>query len=230
MTAENWGLYMDLLLQCPLFKNITAENLRAVLGCLQVKTVDFEKNEYIYQTGSPIRNVGIILKGSACIEKIDCWGNRSILDKVAAGDMFGEALSCAEVDSSPVDVVAREKTTALFADYRKIITTCSSACVFHTALIENMLGILAGKNIMLTNKIEHITRRTTREKLLSYFSSAALKAGSRQFAISLNRQELADYLAVDRSAMSAELAKMKKDGILEYEKNRFVLHNAEAEY
>ena len=166
MPKENYDLYMDLLLRCRLFQNIAVDDLRAVLGCLQVKTSCFEKNEYIYRTGCPIRSVGVVLKGSACIERLDCWGNRSILHKISAGDLFGEALSCAEVESSPIDVVAKEKTTVLFVDYRRIVTTCSASCIFHTALIKNMLGILASKNIILTGKIKHITRRTTREKLL----------------------------------------------------------------
>lgn len=218
---------IGILMECSLFEGIAEQDLQSILSCLQAKIEEYEKNEHIYIMGQSITQVGIVVSGSARIEKLDCWGNRSILTKITAGEMFGEALSCASVSRSPINVAASEKTKVLFIDYYKIISTCSSACAFYTALIENMLKILAEKNIMLTNKIEHLTRRSTREKLLSYLSSTALKAGGKSFEIPLNRQELADYLAVDRSAMSHELGKMQAEGILEFNKSHFVLHDFE---
>lgn len=215
--------HIEILQSCPLFAGVEAQEIDSMLVCLQAQTKVFEKNANVLAMGERLRHVGVVLSGGAFVEKSDCWGNRSILTKVEAGDMFGEAICCAEVTDSQIDVTASEKSEIMFIDYKKIITTCSSACVFHSRLIANMLKILAGKNIMLTDKIEHLTRRTTREKLLSYLSSQAMKQGSSTFNIPFNRQELADFLAVDRSAMSAELGKLRSEGVLEYHKNHFTL-------
>lgn len=216
---------LKVLKKCSLFAGILDQELKAILACLGAVNKAYVKNQYIYTMGQEIKDVGIIVNGAAFIEKIDCWGNRTILAKVMPGDMFGEALACASVVKSSINVVTSEETTVLFIDYRKIVNVCSSACTFHTSLIENMLKILAQKNIMLTGKIEHLTKRSTREKLLSYLSSIALQKGSKSFDIMLNRQELADYLAVDRSAMSHELGKMRNEGILDFNKNHFILHD-----
>lgn len=214
---------ISLVAECTLFDGIDSENLAEIFQCLQVKIRTYEKNQVIFQLGQPMRETGIVMRGNVTIEKTDCWGNRSILAKVEAGDMFGEALACAAVPHSPIVAVAVEKAEILFIDYRKIVTVCSSACVFHSRLIENMMRTLARKNILLTNKIEHLTQRTTREKLLSYLSACALRKGQRSFTIPLSRQELADYLAVDRSAMSHELSKLRAEGVIDFRKNQFIL-------
>ena len=164
-----------------------------------------------------------MLTGNVHVIQEDFWGNRTILANIEPGELFGEAFSCAGLDKLPVSVLAVQDSEVLMIDYRKIITTCSSSCVFHTALIHNMLRILADKNVMLTQKMELLTKNTTREKLLAYLSLQAQQAGSTKFNIPFNRQGLADYLSVDRSAMSAELSKMQKDGVLVYKKNRFEL-------
>ncbi len=214
---------IPLVADCILFDGVSSENLADIFRCLQAKIRRYEKNQVVFQLGQPIRETGIVIQGNVNIEKTDCWGNRSILAKVEAGDMFGEALACASVSCSPIAVVAAESTEILFLDYRRIVTVCSSACAFHSRLIENMMRILAKKNLMLTNKIEHLTQRTTREKLLSYLSAVSLQKGQRSFAISLSRQELADYLAVDRSAMSHELSKLRAEGVINFKKNQFTL-------
>ncbi len=219
--------YIEVLQGCPLFAGVAADEIDSMLTCLQTQTKSFDKHESVLAAGEEVRQVGVMLSGSAFVEKMDCWGNRSIIAKVEAGDMFGEAMCCAEAAAIQISVTTAVRSEIMFIDYRRIITTCSLACVFHARLIENMLKILAQKNIMLTNKIEHLTRRTTREKLLSYLSARALAQGDSTFDIPFNRQELADYLAVDRSAMSAELSKLRDEGVLEFHKNHFSLKTAE---
>lgn len=221
---EKYGKAIE---KCSLFRGIKESEIQLILNCLQAKIKTFDKGALIFAMGEKIERLGVVLSGSVFIEKADCWGNRSILAKAVGGDVFGEAMCCAEQECSQVDVTAAEKTAIMFVDYKKIITTCSSACVFHTALIENMLKILADKNLMLTGKIEHLTRRSTKEKLLSYLSYQSLQKGSADFEIPFNRQELADYLAVDRSAMSNELSKLRNDGVLEFHKNHFHLNEVE---
>jgi len=140
------------------------------------------------------------------------------------GDLFAEAYACAGNRPMNVSVYAASGGEALMLDCRRIVTTCPTSCAFHARLIQNLLSVVARKNIQLSGKMEHLSRRTTREKLLSYLSERSEQAGSLTFEIPFNRQELSDFLCVERSAMSAELSRMKRDGLLSYQKNRFTLH------
>ncbi len=206
-----------------LFSGIEKTNLLAMLKCLSAKSMVYEKDEYVVSAGESVSKIGIVLSGSVDLIKEDYWGNRTIFARAGAGEMFGEAFSCSESKIMPLSVVALERSQILFIDYRKIITTCSSSCEFHTRLISNMLRILAEKNILLMQKMEHITKRGMREKILSYLSEQAVLQKSNTIAIPFNRQELADFLSVDRSAMSKELCRMRDEGMLEFRKNRFTL-------
>jgi CRP-like cAMP-binding protein len=167
--------------------------------------------------------VGIVLSGSAFVLQEDYWGNRNILSNIGVGGIFGESFSCAEAAALPVSVIAKEDSVILLINVKKILTICSTACAFHTSLIMNLMRILANKNRYLTRKIEHITKKTTREKVLSFLSECAVQGGKNTFEIEFNRQELADYLSVERSALSAVLSKMKEEGIIDYYKNTFRL-------
>lgn len=173
--------------------------------------------------GDEVTYIGMVLSGSVNVMQEDFWGSRTILGHMRPGDLFAESFSCAEIKKMPVSVVALEDSQILLIDYRRIISTCSANCVFHSHLVKNMVHILAEKNIMLTEKMEHVSRRTIREKLLSYLSATAAKKGGNHIDIPFNRQELADYLYIDRSALSRELSLMKKDGLIDYDKNEFVL-------
>lgn len=217
--------YLEVMKKCPLFAGIAETDLRTLLGCLSATERHYKKNSFIFMTGDDVTVIGIVLTGNVHIIQEDFWGNRAILAGIEAGGLFGEAFSCAETARIPVSALAVQPSDILLIDYRRIITTCSSACAFHTELIQNMLRILAGKNVMLTRKMEFLTRRTTRDKLLSYLSAQAQQAGSNEFTIPFNRQELAEYLSVDRSAMSSELSKMRDNGILSFQRNQFKLHS-----
>ncbi len=215
--------YPEVLQNCPLFAGIQAEEIEAILHCLSSKKRSYAKNMYIYSTEESVSSVGLIVSGSVHIIREDYWGNRDILGQFGPGELFAESFSCAQMDKIPVSVVSAEETEILLIDCRKIIRTCSSACLFHSRLIQNMLQILARKNIALTQKLEQMAKRTTREKLLAYLSAEAQKAGSNSFMIPFNRQELADYLSVDRRRMSAELSKMRSEGLLDFDRSRFAL-------
>lgn len=216
--------YMELIDKCPLFADMTEAELSALLSCLSAREHQYAKNQFIFTAGSQVSVIGTVLSGAAHVIHEDFWGNRTILAAIGEGGMFGEAFTCAGVEKLPVSVVAVQPSEVLLIDYGKIINTCSAACAFHTRLIGNMLRILAGKNVMLTQKMEIMSRRTTREKLLSYLSAQAMQAGSNSFDIPFNRQELAEYLSVDRSAMSGELSRMQREGILTFRKSHFQLH------
>ncbi|MDL2290673.1 Crp/Fnr family transcriptional regulator [Desulfovibrio sp. OttesenSCG-928-F20] len=197
--------------------------MESLLLCLKAVKRQYRKDEFVFVAGSKATLVGIVLSGGVRVLHEDFWGHRAILAHVDPGGLFGEAFSCSEKNSLPVSVIASEATEILLIDYRKIVTTCSSACVFHTLLVMNMMRILAEKNILLTRKIEHMSKRTTREKLLSFLSEQAVFAKNTTIDIPFNRQELADYLCVDRSALSRELGAMQAEGLISYDKNSFEL-------
>ena len=190
---------------------------------LRRRTGDVETGERIFRMGEAVDRVMILLKGGAVVEKEDFWGRGEMLYELEEGDIFGEVYACARTPVLPVSVTASGACEAMFLDYQRILTFCSMACAFHTRLLHNLLRLVSDQNIRLTEQIEHISRRNTRQKLLSFLSSEAIRRGRASFDISLSRQELADYLSVDRSAMSSELGKLKKEGILDFQKNHFTL-------
>lgn len=213
----------EILKSCPLFTGIKEEEFDSMLSCLAARELEYKKDAYICMAGNSMSEIGIVLSGSVIIIKEDFWGNRTIISRMSASDMFAESFAFAAVRKLPISVVAVENTKVLFIDCKNIINSYASPCGFHTALINNMVNILAGKNVMLMQKIDHISCRTTKDKLLSYLSVQAMEAKSKTFTIPYNRQELADYLCIDRSAMSSELGKLRDDGILTFHKNSFEL-------
>ena len=206
-----------------LFSGIATEDIEAILKCLQAQTRTYEKNELLLQSGSRMKRFGMILRGSVLIQKPDFEGNTVILTQVTSGELFGEAFACGSVPAG-VDILVQEPTEILWLDYQKILSPCSCACTFHRMLMSNLVQLLARRNVFLTGRIEHLSKRTLREKVLSYLSEQAMLQGSHTFCIPFNRQEFADYLAADRSALSAVLSKLRQEGVLEFQKNRFTLY------
>lgn len=215
--------YINIIKETPLFEEVCEEDFSSLLQCLSTKTKNYKKNEVIFSIGDSAKHIGIVLSGKVQIEKNDYYGNRNILAVIEQGHLFGESFVCADISTFPVNVISIDSSSIMFIDYRKIITTCANACPFHNKLIFNMLKIVAQKNILLNQKIEFISKRTTRKKLLTYLSHQATKSDNDLFSIPFNRQELADFLCVDRSAMSSELCKMRDEGIIEFHKNTFKL-------
>ena len=213
----------SILQQCPLFQEIGEEELEGLLDCLGMRKKQFEKKEVIAAEGEPAQDIGIVLSGQVQVEQTDYFGNRSILTTLESGEIFGETFACADVKKLPVDVVAAEETTVLFVDCKQILQPCSHACSFHQKMIYNLMEVIAAKNFVLQQKIQVTSKRTTREKLMTYLNLQAKRAGSHQFDLPYDRQELADYLGVERSGLSVEISKLKKEGILEAEKRHFKL-------
>ncbi|MDR0856232.1 MAG: Crp/Fnr family transcriptional regulator [Clostridiales bacterium] len=215
--------FSPVLRASPLFAGIGDDGFDAMLGCLGARTRAYAKDETIYFEGDAVTEIGLVLDGRLHLIKDDMWGNASIVAEIAPPDMFAEAVVCGGIGTAPVNVVAKEASEVLFIDYQRVLAGCPSACAFHAALIRNMIGILARKNITLAAKLEHLAKRTTREKLLSYLAEQARQKKSGAFDIPFNRQELADYLFVERSALSAEMSRLKADGRIDYRKNHFIL-------
>lgn len=215
--------YIGILRKTPLFQGISDQEVESVLHCLSARFETYKKENFIYRTGDTITSLGLVLSGSVHIIKEDFWGNKSIIAVLPVGGIFAETYACVAAEPLEVSVVAASDCTIIFLNVKKILSVCSSACEFHTHLIHNLLSALAAKNLMLTKKMEHISKRTTREKLLSYLSNESLKANSSSFEIPFNRQQLADFLSVDRSAMSNELSKLRDEDIIDFSKNHFTL-------
>lgn len=209
--------------EASIFRNLSDEEIIGMLPCLNAKEQYFKKNEVIYRPGDQVRKIGLVVSGAVRIEKIDYWGNRKIISVIEPGQIFGEAYAGMKTIPMEMEVLAAVPSVILFMEVGKILTTCGNSCEFHSKMIRNMVYVLAERNYKLTQKMDHLTQKTTREKLLSYFSEQALECGRSDFDIPLDRQQLADYLSVDRSAMSTELGRMKKDGLIEYRKNHFTL-------
>ncbi len=214
---------IDAFKKCPLFKGVPEYSITPMMGCLRARERFYGKNEYIYHTGDAINEIGIVLSGNIQIINEDAWGSVTILAELTEGMLFGEAFVLGGVEKIPLSVLASEKSTVLFIDKDRTITPCPAACGFHFDIAGNMIKILAQKNIFLTGRAEHLSKRSTKEKVLSYLSSVSVKTGSRTFTIPFDRRQLADYLAVDRSALSSVLGKLRDEGLIDFNKNSFTL-------
>ena len=215
--------YISVIKHTQLFSGIGESEIESMTNCLSMESHHYKKGDYVYRSGEFVRVISILAEGALLIQQDDYWGNRSIVSSVSVGDIFGEAYAMQNSHAVLNDVVATDDSVVLTFDVGRLLTVCSNGCAFHSQIIINLIQSLSSKNRMLTQKIDCMSKRTTRDKLTVYLSEQSQKAGSPSFAIPFNRQELADYLAVDRSAMSNELCKMRDAGMLTFEKNRFTL-------
>lgn len=215
--------YLAVLARCPLFQGIEQAEYAAMLSCLGARKVECGKNEPVFLEGDPANQVGVVLGGAVQIVRDDFYGNRSVVASIQPAQIFGETFACAEIDRLPVSVIATEKSEIMLIDCRRITMTCSNACEFHSRMILNLLRVVAEKNLVFNQKIEIMAKKTTRDKLMAYLLEQAKRNGSREFDIPFDRQSLADYLGVERSALSAEISRMRAEGILQSNRSHFRL-------
>ena len=215
--------YLKTLRSCPLFCDIDDESMIRMLGCLGARVESFDKKYTIFPEGYPAKYLGIVLSGSVQVVRVDYYGNRSILSAMGRSEVFAEAFACAEVDAMPVSVIADEPCEVMLIDCSHILHTCVNNCGFHQKLIYNLMKDLAAKTKQFHQRIENTSKRTTREKLMSYLMLQAKRTGSNTFDIPFDRQELADFLEVDRSGLSVEIGKLRREGVLINQKNHFEL-------
>ena len=212
-----------ILARCPLFDGIRTEDLSAMLGCIGGRTLSVSTGQSLFREGDPATHVGMVLTGAVRMVREDYYGNRSIVAHIGPAELFGETYACAGISSLPISIVADEDSQVLLMDCRRITTSCCNACAFHNRMIFNLLKLVAVKNLVFDQKIQVTSKRTTREKLMAYLLDQAKLQGGSSFTIPFDRQELADYLEVDRSGLSAEISKLRREGVMKSEKKQFTL-------
>ena len=215
--------YFTILESCPLFAAVERENYDRMLRCFDAHVVKFRKNRPVFMEGEPAKWVGIVLTGAVQIIREDYMGNRTILSMAGPGQLFGEGFACAGVESLPVSMVTATDSEIMLIECSHVLTVCHNVCQHHTQMIQNLLHSVAQSNLRLSEKIEILSKRTTREKLMAYLMSEAKTHGSNEFNIPYDRQELADFLGVERSALSTVIGKLREDGIIQADRGRFRL-------
>lgn len=213
--------YLERLKKIPLFFGIQDDDILSLLDCLQAKVIVYEPNSMIFTQGDDVSLVGIVLLGNVQVFKDDFYGNRSIVSTIGELELFAEAFVCAGIDKMPVSVISNMQSEIMLINYRKLTTVCQTTCGFHSKMVFNMLKIMSNKNISMMQKNDVLSKRTTRQKVMQFLYNQAEKNSCKTVEISFNRQQMADYLFVDRSALSYELSKLKKEKIIDFNKNRF---------
>ena len=226
MNATKPAADASFLARTQLFRGATPEEITPMLDCLGARVRAYEKGAYIYRMGDTPRAMGLVLKGAVRIESADAWGATAVFAHIEPGQMFAEAYACAPDVPMEVSAIAAQDCQVLLLDAQRVLGICPHACERHTLLARNLLAIIARKNIGLSQRARHTAPKTIRGKALAYLSSQATLRGSRAFDIPFDRQQLADYLCVDRSALSAELSRMKRDNLIDVHKSHFVLKSS----
>lgn len=216
--------YYSVIKSSSLFSGITENEVSAMLPCLKARIKEYENSEFLLRAGESTDEIGLVLDGEVLVIQEDIWGNRNILHKVNPGQTFAVAFACAPGSVLNVSVIAENPATVMFLSVKKILTTCPSDCEHHNRIIRNLLAEIAEKSLQLNEKLTHIGQRTTRAKLMAYLSDEMKRKNKCEFDIPFSRQQLADYLGVERSGLSLELGKMKKEGKLNFHKNHFKLN------
>ena len=211
------------LAQTPLFRGIAPEEAERLLAALGAGTRRFRRGETILRAGDTVSSLGLVLSGSVLVARDDFWGDTAVLARVGPGQVFAETYACTPGEPLMVHVTAAEPAEVLFLRADRLLAVERGADPAQGTLVRNLLALSAQKNLTLSRKIFHTAPKTIRGRLLSYLSDQAVRAGSRSFSIPFDRQQLADYLGVERSALSHELGKMRREGLLRFRKNFFQL-------
>ena len=215
--------YLSILRSSPFFKDLSDSEILSILHCVNAVTISRKRDSYIFRAGDATEVMGLVVSGCALVIQEDFWGHRNILSKCHVGDFFGEPYAASPGAVLNVSVVADEDCEIIFLNVQRLLVTCPTACGHHQKLIRNLVGVLANKILILNDKITHVGKRMTRDKLLSYLSAESIRHSSLSFDIPFDRQQLADYLCIDRAAMSAEISKLQKEGFIKTNRNHFEL-------
>ena len=215
--------YLFILKGCPFFSGMTDQEILTILHCMDARVKKMDRNTYIFRAGESTETMGLVLSGSVLVIQEDLWGHRNILAKVLPGDFFGESYAATPGSVLNVSVVADEDSEIMLLNMERFLKTCPHACAHHGRMVRNLVSVMAKRVLDLNEKLTHMAKRSTREKLLSYLSAESMRQGKLAFTIPYDRQQLADYLSVERAAMSVELGKLQKEGLPKTNRNYFEL-------
>lgn len=215
--------YVPYLMHTQLFSGVKEDEIPQVLECLDAHIVKYKAGEYVFRQGEHIKSITLLVDGKLHIQRYDYWGNGNIINIIETGEMFGEAYVTPNSETLINNVIAVEDSTVLFLNSEKIISVCPNSCGFHSVIMRNLIYAISDKNRKLVQKLAYMSNRTTREKLTAYLSDESERQKNSTFTIPFNRQQLADFLSVDRSAMSNELSKMRNEGLIKFNKSKFTL-------
>ncbi|MDO4617271.1 MAG: Crp/Fnr family transcriptional regulator [Lachnospiraceae bacterium] len=219
--------FLPVMKQSPFFSGLEDKEILSILGCIGGTVKHREKGSFLLQAGDTTESMGLVLTGSVLVIQEDLWGHRNILSKCTAGDFFGEPYAATPDAVLNISIYADSDCDVLWLHVRQLLTTCQSVCGQHQTLIRNLINVLSRRLLTFNDKITHISKRSTRDKLLSYLSSESIRQNSLSFDIPYDRQQLADYLSVERAAMSSELSKLQKEGLLKTNRKHFELYALE---
>lgn len=215
--------YLPVMRTSPFFASLDDNEILSILHCINASVISKPQNSYIFRAGDSTEIMGLVLSGSVLIVQDDLWGHRNILSRCMSGDFFGEPFAANPGSVLNISIEVEKDCEILLLNTQRLLMSCTAACEHHQKLIRNLVSVLANKILIFNDKITHVSKRTTREKLLSYLSSESIRHGALSFDIPFDRQQLADYLCVERAAMSVEISKLQKDGILRTKRNHFEL-------
>ena len=215
--------YLFILRNSPFFQGMTEEEILSVLHCVNAVVQHKKKDEYILRVGDSTESMGLVLRGSVLVLQEDLWGHRNIMHRIGPGEYFAEPFAATAGSVLNVSVVADEDSEIMMLNMERFLKTCPHACAHHGRMVRNLVSVMARRVLDLNEKLTHMAKRSTREKLLSYLSAESIRQGKLAFTIPYDRQQLADYLSVERAAMSVELGKLQKEGLLKTNRNHFEL-------
>ena len=215
--------YLEIIRRSPLFRGIEAEELSALLDCMGARPRRMKKGDTVLAAGERATHLGIVLAGRVQVSRLKADGQRIVMGEIRPGQLFAESFACARAEALPVTATAGADGAVLLLDSGRLSAPCSAVCAFHGRLIANLLSVLAHKNLALAGKVEVLSGRTIRERLLAYLEDLCLKAGKSTVTVPFDRQALADYLCVDRSALSRTIGQLREEGILEVDRGKFTL-------
>ena len=206
-----------------IFHSMTEKETDEALCALNANEKKYPKGAAVLHSGDTTEQMGLVLEGSVTIENNDIWGNKTILSHVGTGEFFAETYGLLADEPLLVDVVTNEKSRILFLRIGSLRNINISGEPWAYKLISNLLTISMHKNLTLSGRSFHTSPKTIRGRVMSYLNTISLRTGKVQFDIPFDRQQMADYLNVERTALSKELAKMESDGLLRFRKNHFEL-------
>lgn len=215
--------HLFILRNSPFFQGMTEEEILSVLQCVNATVQHKKKDEYIFWAGDSTESMGLVLRGAVLVLQEDLWGHRNIIHRIGPGEYFAEPFAATAGSVLNVSVVADEDSEIMLLNMERFLKTCPHACAHHSRMVRNMVSVMARRVLDLNEKLTHMAKRSTREKLLSYLSAESMRQGKLSFTIPYDRQQLADYLSVERAAMSVELSKLQKEGLLKTNRNHFEL-------